>query len=286
MRRLLGLICLLGSCSTLRDATGSWALEAVSAVAVDSRGEIYAFHRGAAPDPIVVFDPTGKILRSWGRGLFRNPHGLRIDRHDHVWVTDSGDHQVLEFTRDGTLLRCFGVRGESGVGTRRFNGPTDVAFAPTGEFYVADGYGNSRIVKFSATGAFLKDWGEKGTAPGEFDVPHSVAVDSKGRVYVADRENSRIQIFDAEGRFLRQWAQVGAVQCLSIPSSDELWALSFRTPAVIQEEEHPVGRILRLDLETGRLCESVESPGHWLHAGSGGDLLVADLAGRIVKVRR
>ena len=283
MRRLLGLIWLLGSCSSI---PGGWALERVSAVAADSRGDVYAFHRGVEPDPIVVYDATGRRLRSWGRGLFRNPHGLRVDRQGHVWVTDSGDHQVLEFTRDWTLLRSFGIRGESGSDERRFNGPTDVAFAPGGEFYIADGYGNSRVVKFSADGKFLKAWGKEGSAPGEFDVPHSIAVDSKGRVYVADRENSRIQIFDSEGRFLRQWTQVGAVQCLSIPSPDELWALSYRTPAVIQEEEHPLGRILKLDLETGQLRESLESPGHWLHVGPAGDLVVADLSGRILRIRR
>ena len=127
---------------------------------------------------------------------------LRIDKQDHVWVTDAGDHQVMEFTNEGQLLRTWGIKGKPGTDAETFNRPTDIAFAPSGDYYVSDGYGNSRVVKFSHEGKYLLDWGKHGTGPGEFNTPHSIAVDSHGTVYVSDRENNRIQIFDANGKFL------------------------------------------------------------------------------------
>jgi DNA-binding beta-propeller fold protein YncE len=259
------------------------SLGRISAVAVDSAGDVYAFQRGAKVDPILVFDANGKFLRSWGRGFFGNPHGIRVDADDHVWVTDSGDHQVLEFTKEGRLLRTLGIRGKSGTGDGSFDGPTDIAFAPTGDFYISDGYGNSRVVKFSRDGKILRTWGKEGTGPGEFDLPHSIAVDSKGRVYVSDRENNRIQIFDADGRFLRQWTHLGATQWISITSQDDLWLLAYRNNVEIQSEEKLAGRILHIDLESGAVLGSLESPGHGIHAGRSGEIFVAGLTGNLLR---
>ncbi len=191
----------------------------VSGVGVDSHGDVVVFHRGSRPwsdDPskagpipeaaVVVFDGrSGQLLAGWGKDLFLLPHGLFVDRQDNVWVTDVGRHQVMKFSSDGKLLREWGERGVPGFDTSHFDKPTDVAVSADGSFYVSDGYGNSRVVKYSAEGRFLLQWGKKGTAAGEFDLPHGIALDAEGRVYVADRQNDRIQVFTPDGKFLAQW---------------------------------------------------------------------------------
>src|SRR6476469_1955699 len=135
-------------------------LGAVSGVATDSHGDVLVFHRGEPP--ILVFDTSGKLLRSFGKGLFASAHGLRVDRDDNVWVTDNMNHTVLKLSSDGKVLLTLGVRNRPGDDERHFNRPTDVAFARNGDFYVSDGYGNSRVVKFDRDGKFLLSWGSKG----------------------------------------------------------------------------------------------------------------------------
>jgi DNA-binding beta-propeller fold protein YncE len=181
-----------------------WKFGRVSAVATDSTGLVYVFQRGPKADPLIVFDAEGKYLRSWGKEIFGTPHGLRVDKNDCLWVTDITNHEVMKFSKDGRCLQTLGTRGKAGLDEHTFDQPTDIAFAPSGEIYVTDGYGNSRVVKFSAEGKYLLEWGRPGTGPGEFHTAHSVVVNSRGQVYVSDRENDRIQIFDANGKFLRQ----------------------------------------------------------------------------------
>ncbi len=260
-----------------------WSLGPVSAVAVDPAGEVIVLQRGKKADPVLVFDAKGKFLRSWGKGLFRNPHGLRVDPDGNVWATDDELHYVMKFSRDGRLLLTLGLRGEPGGGAARFDGPTDVAFAPSGDVYVSDGYGNSRIAKFSREGKFLMEWGRPGTGPGEFDIPHSIAVDSKGRVLVSDRENNRIQVFDADGRFLRQWTHLGATQCLFITPNDELWIMTHRDNVEVQSYETLAGRIMRIDPETGAILGVLESPGHWLAVARSGEIFVASITGNVFR---
>src|SRR5215467_6383718 len=125
-----------------------WKFGRVSAVTTDSKGDVYVFHRGPKADPIVVYDGKGKYLRSWGRGVFGNPHGLRADKDDNIWAVDNGDHQVFKFTREGKLLQSWGVKGKPGTDDKTFNRPTDIAFAANGDFFVSDGYGNHRVVRF------------------------------------------------------------------------------------------------------------------------------------------
>ena len=187
-------------------------------VDLDSKGNVFVFHRArrfwsADPALALISDPTievfegvsGKHLRSWGANLFVMPHGLTIDSQDNVWVTDVRLHQVFKFSPDGKLLLTLGEARVAGVDRAHFDQPTDVAVLSDGSFYVSDGYGNARVVKFNAAGQYQFEWGRKGTGPGEFDLPHAVDVDSRGNVYVADRTNGRIQIFDGSGRFLAQW---------------------------------------------------------------------------------
>jgi DNA-binding beta-propeller fold protein YncE len=180
----------------------------VSAVAPDGQGEVFVFHRGE--HPIMVFDRSGKFLRSFGEGLITKAHGLRFDSEGNVWITDVGNHTVRRFSPDGKLQTTLGTEGKSGDSPEQFNQPADIAFGPHGELYVADGYGNSRVVKYGRDGKFLKAWGKKGSGDGEFNLVHAVVVDSRGTVYVGDRENNRIQIFDGDGNFKEKWTEFGA----------------------------------------------------------------------------
>ncbi len=133
----------------------------VSAVATDASDRVYVAHRGKKP--VVVFDAEGQFIRSWGDGEIDTAHGLRVDPRGNVWVTDMGGHRVLKFSPKGKLLLALGKRGTKGDGPDRFDRPTDVAVSRTGDFYVSDGYGNSRVLKFSGDGKLLKQWGKKGT---------------------------------------------------------------------------------------------------------------------------
>jgi sugar lactone lactonase YvrE len=167
--------------------------------------------------PIQKFDATGRLVVSFGSGLFNWPHGLFAAPDGTIWVTDArggnGKGQtVTHFAPDGRVLMTLGTPGVSGNGNTTFNAPSDVLVAPNGAIFVADGHGNdtnARIVKFSKTGKFIKAWGDKGSATGQFDTPHGLAMDSAGRLFVADRANNRIQIFDQDGKFLAEWRQFG-----------------------------------------------------------------------------
>ena len=196
-----------------------WAMPA-AAVTVDSEDRVYCFNR--TPDhPVVVFDRDGNYLSHWGAGLFAFPHTIRVDKHDHLWLVDRDHGQMYQFTLTGSLLRTIGTKGfRSDTGTTElsstaytkithsggpFNLPTDIDVAPSGEMFMTDGYGNARVHKFAADGTHLFSWGEPGSGPGQFMLPHGVWIDRRGRVLVCDRENDRVQIFDQQGKFLQQW---------------------------------------------------------------------------------
>jgi DNA-binding beta-propeller fold protein YncE len=258
-----------------------WKLGRVSAVAVDSTGNVYVAQRGPKADPIIVFDSRGKFLRSWGKGIFGSAHGLRIDKNDDVFVTDTATHQVTKFTKEGTVVFTLGKKDVGGNDQSTFNRPTDVAFASNGDFYVSDGYGNSRVVRFSPLGKYLMQWGKPGRGPGEFQVPHTLQVDSKGQVYVSDRENNRIQIFDSNGKFIKQWNHLGATQGMVIRPGDEMWILTHRDNIENLTYDTLAGRIMHIDIATGKVLGSMESPGHSLAAGSNGHFFVASLTGNV-----
>ena|SRR5688572_848449 len=182
--------------------------------------------------PVILrFDETGRLATSFGAGMFIFPHGFHVDRDGNVWITDArgGDgkgHQVSKFSPDGKLLLTLGKAGVTGDGPDVFNQPSDVVVAPNGDIFVADGHdtdSNARIVKFSKDGKFIKTWGKRGTAPGEFDCPHGVAFDSRGRLFVADRGNKRIQIFDQEGKFLDEWKQFSRPSGVYIDKNDVIY---------------------------------------------------------------
>jgi DNA-binding beta-propeller fold protein YncE len=164
---------------------------------------------------VMVFDLDGKFLRSWN-GTFKTPHGLRIDRDDHLWIADMANHLVQKFSPEGKLLLALGQKGKAGLAADQFNRPADATVGPDGEIYVADGYGNSRIAKYAKDGKFVRDWGKPGKGPSEFDIPHVVVLDGDQRVFVGDRENQRVQIFDRDGKLLEQWKDTGAPYGLAI----------------------------------------------------------------------
>ena len=261
-----------------------WSFGRVSAVATDSNGQVFVFHRGDVADPIIVFDADGNYVRSFGRDIgFGNEHGLRIDRHDNVWVTDNGDHQVMKFTNDGELLMTLGIKGQAGTTDETFDRPADIAFGPNDELYVADGYGNNRVVKYDAEGTFVSSWGTPGSGPGEFDLVHSVAVDSRGRVYASDRENNRIQIFDENGEFLHTWTHLGATQNIFITPDDQVWVITHRDNVENITYDTLAGRIMRVDIDTGEVIGAMESPGHWLDVADSGEIFIGSLTGNVFR---
>ncbi|PYQ39994.1 MAG: hypothetical protein DMF77_19735 [Acidobacteria bacterium] len=186
---------------------------------------------GSSLPAILQFDETGRLRTSFGAGMFVFPHGIHVDRAGNVWLTDARardgkGHQVFKFSPDGKLLLTLGKAGVAGEGPDVFNQPSDVAVAAGGEIFVADGHdenSNARIVKFSKDGQFIKAWGKRGSAPGEFDVPHGLAFDSRGRLFVADRGNNRIQIFDQDGKFLEEWKQFSRPSGVYIDKHDVLY---------------------------------------------------------------
>jgi len=212
---------------------------AVISVDCDAKGNIWVFHRNQPP--ILKFDPSGKLLTSFGTDMFVQPHGMTIDREGNLWVTDAQDkdgkgQQVFKLSPEGKVLMKLGKAGVAKEGPDTFNGPTDVVIAPNGEIFVSDGHvanSNGRVVKFSKDGTFIKSWGKKGTGPGEMDTPHSIAMDSRGRLFVADRANSRIQIFDQDGRFLDQWKQFGRPSGVFIDKKDNIYVADSQSNATL-----------------------------------------------------
>ena len=209
-----------------------------SAVDVAPNGNLWVAERcgantcaGSNLAPILEFDPSGKLLRSFGAGVLIFPHGFHVDREGNVWVTDAQGrdgkgHQVFKFSPDGKLLLTLGKAGVAGAANDELNQPSDVAVAPNGDIFVADGHdagSNMRIVKYTKDGKFIKTWGKPGSAPGEFNVPHGIAFDSKGRLFVADRANNRLQIFDQDGKFLEEWKQFSRLSGIYIDKNDVLY---------------------------------------------------------------
>jgi DNA-binding beta-propeller fold protein YncE len=182
-----------------------WSFRDVAAVAVDRKDQVYVFNRGE--HPMMVFDRDGNFLRSWGEGRFPRAHGLHIGPDETLYCTDDGDHTMRRCTLDGKMLLELGIPGRPApyMSGTPFHRCTHTALSPKGEIYIADGYGNARVHKYTPDGRLLMSWGEPGTRPGQFNIVHNICCDGDGWVYVADRENHRVQIFDGNGRYETQW---------------------------------------------------------------------------------
>lgn len=277
---------------------GPWNFIQVSGVAVDPQGHILVLHRGA--HPILEFESSGKFVRSWGNGMFsegkvgaiapadRIPghalysaiygpagcescgaHSIRVDPEHNIWVIDAPGQVIYKMDPQGKIVMQLGKKGVAGAGHDTFNLPTDVAFAPNGDFYVSDGYAGNRVVKFSRDGKYLLEWGTRGTGPGQFELPHNVVVDAAGRVYVAERETRRIEVFDPNGRFLEQWPTLEGVSGLFMTKDQHIWAGAV---------------LLNLKGEViGRLPGGSASGGHAVAATESGDIYLAQLSGKVQK---
>jgi DNA-binding beta-propeller fold protein YncE len=193
-----------------------WNFGESSGVAVDRHDNVWVFNRG--PHPVIQFDKNGKMLQSWGENTFNSSHGIRVDPDGNIWTIDVKGHVVMKFDPAGKLQMILGrqtVLGRPSTAGNNdskdaFNEPTNIAFGKNGEFFVSDGYINSRVVRFSPNGQYLMHWGTKGTGDGQFNLVHDVVLDKAGRLYVADRTNERVQIFNQDGKFLGQWKDIGA----------------------------------------------------------------------------
>ena len=199
------------------DLPEGWIYREGTACAVDSKDNVYVFNRGG--HPVIVFDDDGNFLSSWGDGIFNNPHAITIGPDDSVYCVDAGDHTVRKFTPDGQLLMTIGEKDKPApaMSGKPFNRPTHLAVDPrNGDLYVADGYSNARVHKFTAGGEHVTSWGESGTDDGQFNIVHNIAMSADGMIYIGDRENHRLQVFDADGKHQATWGNMSRVAAVCV----------------------------------------------------------------------
>ena len=195
-----------------------WEFGWIPAVAVDSQDRVYVYSR--SEHPMVVFDRDGNFIDSWGDDILKDAHGIFIDADDNIYCTEREPHVIRKFTADGELLMTLGTPDVPGADGEPFNLPTDLALGPDSEMYISDGYGNARVHKYSPDGELIKSWGQPGTGPGEFDLPHCVRVDPRNRLMVADRENNRIQFFTLDGEYIEEWGDLLQPDTIYIDDDD------------------------------------------------------------------
>lgn len=251
----------------LRDG---WELGMVSWISADDQGLIYLIHRGEI-DPVVVLDRDGRLIRSWGTGLFQLAHSIRIAPDGTVWTVDANTSVVRKFSPDGRELLMVSIGDIPENCPNAFCGTTDIAFLPDGGFLVADGYRNARIVEFTADGRRVREWGRAGTGPGEFNLPHSIVVDENRVVYVADRENGRIQRFSLTGEYIGEWPRYGKTFSLAT-APGRVWLASQH----LHEPNGSPGWLIQVDAATGRIVEYAPAETlHGLFVTSSGEVLSA-----------
>ena len=249
-------------------ATG-WEIGYPSAVTMDDAGLIYILHRGEKADPLLVVDREGKVVRSWGKGLYKIPHSIRIDPQGNIWTVDSGSSMILKFSPRGEKLMEISV-GEQPAGRGATNGTSDIAFGPNGRIYISDGYGNARILEYNTKGERVRQWGSHGPGPGQFNQPHGIAIDDRGVIYVADRNNARLQRFDLDGKYLGEWTHLGKVTAVAFRNG-ALW-IGTQDRTLPNEAD---GWQMRIDRKTGKILELAESgrSHHVLNINARGELL-------------
>ena len=226
-----------------------------SSVAVDSKGHIWVADRcgknscaGSDLNPIFEFDESGKMLKNFGAGMFIFPHGMFIDKHDNVWIADQLGHIVVEFSPEGKTLMTLGQKGVPGQGEDGINQPTSVAIAPNGDIFISQGHESRRgegpadILKFSKDGKFIKRFGGHGSGPGQLEMPHSISFDTKGRLFVADRQNNRIEIFDQDGKYLDQWTQFSRPSGVFIDQHDVIYVADSESQSVKPDPNQSKGK--------------------------------------------
>jgi hypothetical protein len=248
---------------TIQPPSADWTTDYVSSAAVGRDGTVYVLHRNLKVDPVVAIDSKGRIVRSWGRGLYTNPHSVRIDPEGNVWTVDSGSSVVLKFSPEGKQLLRFEI-GELPESKRGTRGAADITFA-SGRIFIADGYGNARVLEYNSQGRRVRQWGTAGTGPGQFNLPHSI-VARDGILYVADRQNGRIQRFNLEGKYLGEWDHLGKTFSISTAPDGNLW-IGTHPRNVVNEAP---GWVVNVERSTGKVLGYVDSPGlHSVDATTG-----------------
>ena len=254
-----------------------WNFGECSGVDVDQNDNVWVYNRGT--HPVMQFDKSGKLLQAWTNVPVQSSHGIRVDADGNVWTVDVGAHRLIKFTPAGQVLMIIGgVRGAAGKDNDikdAFNQPTDITFAPNGDLFVSDGYVNSRVIKFSKDGDYLKHWGKKGTGDGEFNLVHDVALDARGRLYVADRTNQRVQIFDQNGAFIGKWTDLGAPWGLySVKRENALYMCDGVNDRILKLNLE--GQILGVLGSHGKIAGKLDFP-HNLAVDSTGAIYVAEI---------
>jgi hypothetical protein len=277
---------------------GPWNYWQVTSVAVEKDGNILVMHRG--DDPVLEYTPTGDFIRVWGDVTFsqgkvmpmlkeyRKPdisgyqavygpagcsncgaHQIRTDPSGNIWVVDAPGQVIYKLNPQGHTVMTLGTRGKAGKTATMFYLPTDVAFAANGDVLVSDGYGNPRIVRFSATGKYLGEFGERGNGPGQFQLPHNLVIDAAGRIYVSDRENQRVEVFDAGGKYLSEWDHIGGASSLVMTTDQHVW-----TGGVLHDLD---GKVI------GRLPGQGSTESHGGAVAANGDVYTGLLTGKVEK---
>jgi streptogramin lyase len=265
----------------LQPPAAGWAIEMPSSVALGPGEVFYILQRGTNADPVVAVNSDGKVLRSWGRGLYTIPHSIRVDPDGNVWTVDSGSSQVYKFSPEGEQLLHIDV-GEMPQKQSAFRGTSDIAFAPDGALLIADGYGNARILEYTPEGRRVREFGRSGSGPGELNLPHAVAVDERGIIYVGDRENGRIQRFTRQGEPLDRWEGLGKAYSLQL-DGQSIWLGSHR----IDQPNGSPGWIFRLDRDSGEALGVVETTGtHSISLTRSGEPVTGSQPDRILWFRR
>lgn len=271
----------------------------VPGVAVDAEDRVWMFTR--ANPPVQVYQARdGKFIRAWGEKDVKKAHHLKIDGQGNIWLADIGKHVVMQFTPGGQLVKTLGTPDQPGEDETHFNMPTDMVVTPAGDVFIADGYGNNRVVHYDKQGKFVKAWGKLGQRPGEFSLPHAIAVDSQGKLYVADRNNVRVQVFDQSGKFLDQWTHTLIPWGFWITKEDHIWVCGS-SPMVWEQagEKEPLGcppkdQLFMRFTTAGKATalwtipkgeDGKEKPGdlNWLHAlalDSQGNIYAGDIKGQ------
>lgn len=253
----------------LQPPSPGWEIGYPSSVTMDANGDIYILQRGTNADPVIVVNREGKVLRSWGKGMYTIPHAIRMGPDGNIWTTDSASSMILEFTPEGKKIFEIAVGGQP-EGKRPPNGTTDVAFGPNGHVYVSDGYGNARVLEYTSEGNLVRQWGSAGMGPGQFVQPHGIAVDPDGIIYVADRRNGRLQRFDPNGRYLGEFDDLGMVTSVAFVHG-ELWIGTQQRNESTQSD----GWIMKIDRRTGEILGLIDSAHgqHVVNVTMNGDVL-------------
>jgi DNA-binding beta-propeller fold protein YncE len=260
----------------------AWELGRISAAAIGRDGSVVVLHRGDKADPVVVIDRNGRVVRSWGKGLFKIPHSIKVDADGNVWTTDAGDGLVTKFTPDGKKLleiplKDAAVGKDCGFPSAAVNnfidacGTTDILFLPAGRMFLTDGYGKMRVLEYTAAGERVRAWGGRGEGQGQFRVPHGLAYDGASVLFVADRDNGRLQRFDLAGRFLGEWTDVGRVGAVAYDKG-ALWAATSVRPSDAGATPSPW--VIKIDPSTGEILGKIETTNaDFIDIGANGDMV-------------